>query len=459
MLATCVVLILTGQTDLPYHHWQETTPQIERALARHTGCSTRRIEVPQAITSEALAGAQVLAINYNGPRLGRAQESAIEKFVEKGGGLFAFHHALYGEWFGHQWTSANRWAETSDRGWSAWEKMIGARWDSKVLGHTRRGPFTVLCPNHAACPAPAFEANDELYHRFTLAPTVEIIASAFSDAKQGGTGQNQPLAWTHRFGQGRVFFTTLGHDATALFPDSVQQFFARSIAWTAATSIPPPPAPAAPLRVLAVTGGHGYPTAFYSALDQIPGLRWQHVHTHAEMIRVRRESFDVLLLHDMYDQTAPEARKWLEEWVRSGKGIVSLHHAIVDYSDWPWWWREVTGGKYFVEPLGEHKKSSYKEDVPFTVTPAPGKERHPVLEGVPPLLVDDEMYKDMWHAPGIEVLMETAHPLNDRPVVYIGPAREARVLYIQLGHSASTFQNPGFRRLLANALAWTARRK
>jgi type 1 glutamine amidotransferase len=33
-----------------------------------------------------------------------------------------------------------------------------------------------------------------------------------------------------------------------------------------------------------------------------------------------------------------------------------------------------------------------------------------------------------------------------------------RVVYIQLGHSASTMRNPGYRKLVQNAILWTARK-
>ena len=65
----------------------------------------------------------------------------------------------------------------------------------------------------------------------------------------------------------------------------------------------------------------------------------------------------------------------------------------------------------------------------------------------------------MWLSPRIEVLMETDAPGNDRPVVYIGPHPQARSVYIQPGHSAQTMRDPGFRRLVRNALFWVARQE
>ena len=64
----------------------------------------------------------------------------------------------------------------------------------------------------------------------------------------------------------------------------------------------------------------------------------------------------------------------------------------------------------------------------------------------------------MWHSPEIQVLMETSYPLNDTPVVYVGPYTKARVVYIQLGHSDSTMRYPGYRKLVHNAILWGAHR-
>jgi type 1 glutamine amidotransferase len=81
-----------------------------------------------------------------------------------------------------------------------------------------------------------------------------------------------------------------------------------------------------------------------------------------------------------------------------------------------------------------------------------------VTRGVGPLVLHDEVYRGMWHSPKIQVLMETTHEQNDRPGVYIGPFEKARVVYIQPGHMESTMYNPAYRKLVHNAILWTARR-
>jgi hypothetical protein len=38
-------------------------------------------------------------------------------------------------------------------------------------------------------------------------------------------------------------------------------------------------------------------------------------------------------------------------YVEAGKGIVALQHSIVDFTSWPWWYEDVTGGKSFEPEL------------------------------------------------------------------------------------------------------------
>jgi len=456
--ALITILLLTGQADLPHHHWQQTTAALRAIFAADPRFDLRVIEQPAALTPEALASAQALILNYNGPRFARATEQAIERYIENGGGFLAFHHASYGEFFGMQ-LAQGRWQQGPTKGWAAFPKIIGANWQPANIGHARRWPFLVEPSSPNPILTEPWQANDELYHRLDLAPTAQILATAQSDKAIGGTGNREPIAWTHRFGQGRVFFTTLGHDAMAFHQPGMQRLFLRAAEWAATGNVTPPPAKPKPVRLLVVTSGHSYPTAFYAMLDSLDGIEYTHAASHAEAFsRPLEQRYDAILFHDMHNATTEQTRARLKAFIEAGKGIVSMHHSIVDYTDWPWWYEEVTGGKYFEKAIEGHPASQYKEGVDFLVSPVKGK-THPVLTGVGPLLIHDETYKNMWLSPRIDVLMETDAPGNDRPVVYIGPHAQARTVYIQPGHSAQTMRDPGFRRLLRNALIWVARQE
>jgi hypothetical protein len=457
------LLLLTGQSDLPHHSWRANSAAIRSVFAGDPRFELRVVEDPRALTAESLSGYQALILDYNGPRFSSVAEQALERYIRDGGGFVAFHQASYGEFYGMQ-LSNGRWGAGPSKGWEAFAKIVGASWQPARIGHARRWPFEVrwmdkVHPITAGASEP-WMANDELYHRMDLAATAHVIADAFSPEEIGGTGRREPVAWTNQYGKGRVFFTPLGHDAMAWHPAGMRELFARGVEWAATGQVTPRPEKPRTLRVLVVTSGHTFPTAFYAMLDSLEGIEWTHAATHQEAFaRPPEERFDAILLHDMHDSTNDQTRQRLKNFVEAGKGVVSLHHAIVNYNDWPWWYEEVIGGKYFVKATGGHAASSYREGVQFLAAPVKDKQSHPVLRGVGPLLVHDETYKNMWHSPNIEVLMEASAAENDRPVVFAGPHPIARSIFIQLGHSAQTMENPGYRRLVRNALFWAARKE
>lgn len=231
------VLLVTGHADLPYHRWQETTACLGSILASGGRFDLRVVEEPRGLSAAALEGYDVLVVNYHGPRWPATAERAVEDFVRLGQGLFAFHHASYGPFFGHEFRD-RKWRQgPAGSGWEEFPKMIGATWDPAKLGHARRGGFSVEWkdPQHPICrglPA-SWLADDELYHRLTLFPGVRVLADALSPADKGGTGQREPQVWTNRYGRGRVVFTTLGHDAKAFYQPGMVATIARCVEWAA----------------------------------------------------------------------------------------------------------------------------------------------------------------------------------------------------------------------------------
>ena len=457
-------LILTGASDLPYHDWRESTPFVRGMLERTGKFDVKVIEQVPGITAATLAPFDVLVLNYNGPRWGEATEHAVEEFVRSGKGMLSFHGVTYGPFYGMVKDAGGRWNPGPDGGWPAYPALIGARWDTDKIGHGTRHVFPVNWVNreHPVSRGldPSFLANDELYHRLTLLPGTEVLATAFSDPATGGTGKDEPIVWTASFGWGRTLHMTLGHDLSAMSQPGFQAIITRGAEWAATGSVEPAAAvKKEPVRVLAVTGGHPYAIGFYALFEGYDDITWSHATTAREAFSEKLAArFDVIVLHDMWQDLDASERENLRAFVEAGKGIVSLHHSIVDYTEWPWWWQDVTGGEFFIKEQPGHPASSYKEGVDMVVTPTPAGASHPVTRGVGPLVVNDEAYRGMWHSPKIQVLMETSFPLNDKPVVYIGPSTTSRVVYIQLGHSDSTMRYPGYRKLVHNAILWSAHR-
>jgi len=208
------------------------------------------------------------------------------------------------------------------------------------------------------------------------------------------------------------------------------------------------------VRLLVVTGGHDYPTSFYTVFEQ-DGLVWDHAVSNEEAFKKDvRGRYDALVLYDASATISAEAQAHFREFVESGAGLVVLHHAIISYQDSDWF-RDLVGGRYFLAPQGDHQPSSYLHDVDMNVrvvTP------HPITRGITLTRIHDETYKGMWIAPTSTVLLATDHETSDGPLAWVSAYKPARVVYIQLGHGTEAHRDAGYRALVRNAAMWVSRR-
>ncbi len=460
------VLILTGRNN---HDWRTTTPYLRHALELTGAFDVRVTETPDALTAETLQPYDVLVANYCGPRWSAAAETAVEGFVRNGKGLVVIHAASYP--FGETPVLAENMARTAviQPPWPQWGQMVGAVWsdaDPKT-GHAQRHVYAVKWgdtshPISAGLPA-TFLISDELYHNFRMKPGVHVLASAFDSPAIGGNGKDEPLLWTNDYGKGRVFHTALGHDLDALQTPGFTASYTRGVEWAARHAVTLParidmnPKNADAVRVLLVTGGHDHDAMFYAVLDGQRDLR-VNVDPHPVAFRNDlRKNYDVLVLYDtvQQDQLPEKHRQNLRDFVESGKGVVVLHHAIADFQDWDWWWKEVVAGRYLLKPDPPLAASKYLHDVEETVTPIPG---HPIVRGLPQMRLFDETYKLVWHAPDVTVLLTADHPTSDPDIAWVSPYAKSRVVYIQPGHGRETCEMPWYRQLVRRAVLWSSGR-
>ena len=237
MLAAALlnVLILTGQSDVPYHHWEITTPFLRGVLANTGRFEVRAEEQVSGITAATLAGFDVLVLNYNGLRWGEATESAVESFLRSGKGMVAVHGVSYGPFYGQDLRGGAR--KLAGEPWPAYADMMGVTWKLENIGHSKQHVFPVKWVNreHPICRGlpPVFLADDELYHKLDFKPNIQVLATAYSDPKMGGTGKDEPMIWTVPFGKGRVVHITLGHNLQAMSQPGFIEAFTRSVAWAA----------------------------------------------------------------------------------------------------------------------------------------------------------------------------------------------------------------------------------
>jgi type 1 glutamine amidotransferase len=212
----------------------------------------------------------------------------------------------------------------------------------------------------------------------------------------------------------------------------------------------------AAVRALLITGGHDHEISFYTLFEGYKELARMPVSSSAVAFQSDlRGKYDVLILYDFSRELNETGKKNLRAFVEGGKGIVVLHHALLDYQHWPWWYQDVVGGSYRLQREGNNPSSTYKGNQQIRATP---KGVHAITAGLGPFEVEDETYKQMWISPRIRPLLTTDNPNSDGVLAWIGPCTTSRVVAIQLGHGPTVFSHPAYRKLVHQAILWAARR-
>ena len=144
-----------------------------------------------------------------------------------------------------------------------------------------------------------------------------------------------------------------------------------------------------------------------------------------------------------------EQLEQFKKYVTSGKPVVGVRTASHAVQTWLDFDREVLGGNY---------QGHYDAGLPCNLKARAGAEQHPILQGVELPTVKDALYKNAGHSDDINVLFDgDITGQSPEIVAWTRERNGGRVFYTSLG-APDTFELPGFRRMLANALFWTAKR-
>lgn len=172
------------------------------------------------------------------------------------------------------------------------------------------------------------------------------------------------------------------------------------------------------------------------AEDDLPGLE-------------QLDQCDVAFIFIKRMQLKGEQLQRFKKYVTSGRPIVAVRTASHAVQTWLEFDREVLGGNY---------ASHYDRGITTKIEVVEGAEDHPVLAGVSLREVEDPLYKNSGHAKDIDVLLRGTIPGQPaEPLAWTRKYKDGRVFYTSLG-AEETFEKPDFRRMLANALFWTADR-
>lgn len=215
-----------------------------------------------------------------------------------------------------------------------------------------------------------------------------------------------------------------------------------------------------PIRILVITGGHDYKKEqFNQMLSSFgPSITFQIAElpgAYDLFLPENRDKYDVLVFYHMWQKITNEQAKVFAECIRNGKPVVALHHSICAYDDWPEYW-DIIGGKYFHKVTTfkgkEFQPCSYIHDLHFGVKVA--RPKHPVTKGVNDFEIFDETYKGYYVEDGVTPLLTTDEPSSTPVIGWAKKYDKARIVVLQSGHDAPTFENPSFRKLLKQAVEW-----
>ena len=425
------VLILSGgQQPGP----SATTPVARRILADSGRFDVRVCESPDGLSSSTLSNFDLIVVD-TGLARGSDTEKAVSAFVVAGKGLVVARGSF-------------ETAEEPD------DWPLRARGEPPLPVDFRE--VTVTQPDHPIVQGMkrAFRTADSLPAGLTARPGAEVIATA----DEGG--RTVPVLAAFSRGKGRVVSLALGRDPSAMHEPEFRAMLARSGEWAAsgAVTLPAalgPPGPSAgAVKALLVTGGHDHEAAFYSLFNGHEDVDWMPVDTAANAFKKDlRSKYDVIVMYDFTRDLDDAGKKNLRDFVESGKGVVVLHHALLNYQTWTWWSEDVVGGRYRLQRESGQPSSSVKDDQQIYVRPAGP---HPVLTGINPFHITDEAYKNLYMSPRITPLLTTDNPTSDASLAWIGPCETSRVVAIQLGHGHSAFGHPAYRALVHNAVRWAA---
>lgn len=217
--------------------------------------------------------------------------------------------------------------------------------------------------------------------------------------------------------------------------------------------------PKAKIRMLLITGGHEYPTSFYTLFQGYPDVQWDHTFHcgSAEAYAPKMaERYDVVVLYDV-QRDAPEARRQnLMQFVEAGGGVVALHHVLASVPPWEEF-HELIGGKYLWSGERGLPPSTYQYDVDMRIHVA--DRSHPVTRDLRDFDIRDEAYGGLWVSPSALVLLTTNHPASNKAVAWVMPHSKARIVTIQLGHGEEAFANRSYRSILIQAIRWAAQQQ
>lgn len=224
---TIKTMIVTGQDG---NHWWKGSSDALKQTLENSGLFSVDIETTPnwdgdiALFNPNFDQYDLVVINYGGTTWAEPTQKKFEEYVAQGGGVVVMHSSI---------VAMDDWAEYNKMiGLGAWngrnekdgpyvywknDRIVYDYAPGSAGHHALQHPFTVVHrkPDHPILKGlpPVWEHfKDELYGK-TRGPAqhMEVLATAYDEPELDGTGRNEPMLWTVKYGKGRVFVTAMGH--------------------------------------------------------------------------------------------------------------------------------------------------------------------------------------------------------------------------------------------------------
>lgn len=224
---------------------------------------------------------------------------------------------------------------------------------------------------------------------------------------------------------------------------------------------PLPPRSTGTLKVAVLTGGHDFEqkpfTEMFNSFKEMECTEIK-LKDHSEIFEdISDWDYDVIVMYNMTQEISKKRRDNFKKLLDRGIGLVALHHNMGAFQTWPEF-KKIAGGKYYVKPMKEGDKeirgSTYKHDLDMEIKVA--DKSHPITRGLKDFTIHDEGYKYCGFEEDNHVLLTTDHADSDKTVAWVSKYHKSKVCGIMLGHDGKAYANPNFRKLLSQAINWTA---